>query len=635
VVGQNDSTLRAIDLTVGATFGTEVGRATIDGLDPYDVAIDEPSHTAFVSLWGGQRIGQDKYADGVQLVDVTDRTAPMAMSALVPVGKLPEAELLVGGKLYVTSADADALQVIDVATKAVQSASLALGSLIGSSPNNLAIDSANGRIYVADANENAVRVLDLATLANKGAIPTGWYPTAVAVRGDGSVVIASAKGLGMGPTDHQAGKNDYMQGTLQLVPKPSDADLMTGAQTASANLARPKSYQVQLTCPSDGEKRFPLPPDEMSPTPIQHVFLVVRENKTYDSMLGDQPGTNGSATLALFGGDNTPNLHALAAQFTNLDNFYANAEQSLQGHEWTTAAFSNDYSEKAWATTWGRAYRPLGAFGSGLFEHLPQPPTDTAWTHLDKANIAYHNYGEVVNTTGALHLFDSAYPGVLFNLNEKDVTKAQFVIDNINDPTFTLERFTYMSLPNDHTYGTASGKPTPQSMVADNDEATGRLIDALSHSPYWPSSIVFVVEDDPSDGGDHVEGHRSPCVVMSPWVKHGYVSSVHYDDPALWATLDLLLGLKPMNGFDGNAAAMYDLFATTPDLTPYTFIPRKVPEATNASDAPFSAQSNQIDWTRPDSAPLGRILWNAIRGTEPPWGPKDSPRGTMARDEDD
>src|SRR5262249_38081534 len=158
------------------------------------------------------------------------------------------------------------------------------------------------------------------------------------------------------------------------------------------------------------------------------------------------------------------------------------------------------------------------------------------------------NYGEVVNTTGAVHLFDNSYPGVIFDLGEKDVAKAQFVIDNINDPTFMLERFTYMSLPNDHTYGTASGKPTPQSMVADNDEATGRLIDALSHSNYWASSIVFVVEDDPSDGGDHVEGHRSPCVVMSPWVKHGYVSSVHYDDPALWATLNLLLGVKPMNG---------------------------------------------------------------------------------------
>jgi hypothetical protein len=202
------------------------------------------------------------------------------------------------------------------------------------------------------------------------------------------------------------------------------------------------------------------------------------------------------------------------------------------------------------------------------------------------------------------------------------------VSSNIADKTFTLEPFTYIGLPNDHTYGTDPGKPTPQSMVADNDEATGRLIDALSHSSYWASSAVIVLEDDPSDGGDHVEMHRSPCVLISPWAKSGYVSSVHYDNPSVWKTITLLLGVGAMNLYDENAAAMYDAFSPTPNLEPYTFIPRKVPVATNSADAPMAAESAAIDWSHPDSAPLGRILWKSVHGhdAEPPWGTVKLPR---------
>jgi hypothetical protein len=479
-------------------------------------------------------------------------------------------------------------------------------------------------LYVANAGENAVQALQLSTMQPLGRVPTAWYPTAVAVKSDGTLLLASAKGLGAGPSDHAPGRNDYMQGTLQVVPTPSAQDLALGDTAAHANLTRPKNYQVQLTC-NGTPQRFPLPTAKGGPTPIEHVFLIVRENKTYDAVLGDQPGTNGRADLAIFGGNITPNLHALASRFANLDNFYSLAEQSLQGHEWTTANMANDYTEKAWLTTWGRATRPLGAFSaSDELEHLGMPGTQTAWTHLDSANIAYHNYGEIVNTAGAIHVYDVGYPGVFFNTDVLDVNKVQFVIDNLHDKTFQLEPFSYVSLPNDHTVGTSPGKPTPQSMVADNDEATGRFVDALSKSNYWQSSIVFLIEDDPSDGGDHVEIHRSPCVVISPWAKHGYVSSVHYDVPAMWHTITLLLGVDPINQRDGNAPAMYDLFSPTADMQPYTFIPRKVPAAVNSVDAPMAAESQRIDFSRPDTAPLGRILWKAMKGrdAEPPWGPR-------------
>jgi YVTN family beta-propeller protein len=635
VASQNDGTLAILDVSAGQTYGTEIGRATIPGINPYDVAVDEASHTAFVSLWGGLKTSPGKYVDGIVTVDVTDPTKPMAAAAPLPTGKAAEAELLLGGKLYVTNADSDTLSIVDVASKSVKSSPVSAGALLGASPNQMAIDQASNRIYVANANENSVAVFDLATMMPKGRIPTAWYPTAVGLLSDGTVVIASAKGLGMGPTNMTPDRNGYMKGTLLVVKKPSDSDLMASDKIVADNLARPRSYQTPLTCPSDGEKRFPIPADDKSPSPIKHVFLIVRENKTYDAVLGDLAGANGDASLTLFGNDVTPNAHALARTFTNLDNFYSQAEQSLQGHEWTTAAFSNDYTEKAWNCTWGRAYRPAGAFASGLYEHLAVPGTDTIWKHFDAVGMAYHNYGEVVNTDGVLHVYDVGYPGVFFDLDTKDVVKMDFIISQLTDLSLGLEPFTYISLPNDHTYGTATGKPTPQSMVADNDEATGRFIDALSHSEYWASSLVFIIEDDPSDGGDHVEGHRSLCLVISPWVKRGYVSSVHYDVPAIWRTINLTLGVSPMNLYDGNAAAMYDLFAQQPDLTPYVFIPKTVPDGLNGADAPLAEDSNKIDFSQPDTAPLGQILWRAIKGVDPPWGAMPSPRGFHPHDDDD
>jgi DNA-binding beta-propeller fold protein YncE len=636
VACQYDGTLAVVDLTpAAATQYTEIGRTMPLGTGPYDVAIDEASQTAFVSLWGGYFVGVGNFKDGVVPVDVSNRMAP-SPGAIIHTDKSPEQAIVVGGKIYVADADGDSVASIDPASKmsAVTSTAFDASGLLGSTPNALAADWAHDRLYVANAGENAVQAFTMSTMTPLGRVPAAWYPTAVAVRADGSLLIASAKGMGAGATDHAPEKNDYMKGTLQVVPMPSPQDLAMGDATVHANLVRPKSYEVQLTC-TGTPQLFPLPPQKGAPTPIEHVFLIVRENKTYDAVLGDLPGANGNAALAIFGGDITPNLHALAKRFANLDNFYSLAEQSLQGHEWTTANMANDYVEKGWLTTWGRATRPLGAFSaSDSLEHLGMPSAQTAWQHLDTAGVVYHNYGEIVNTSGALHVYDVGYPGVFFNTGILDVDKVQYVIDNLNDKTFMLEPFTYISLPNDHTVGTSPGMPTPQSMIADNDEATGRFVDALSRSSYWASSAVFLIEDDPQDGGDHVELHRSPCLVISPWSRRGYTSSVHYDVPAMWHTITLLLGVDPINQRDGNAPGMYDVFSPKADTEPYTFIPRKVPATVNAADAPMAEESKRIDFTRPDTAPLGRILWKAMKGkdAEPPWGKQPL---TNERDDDD
>ncbi|MFI5290775.1 MAG: hypothetical protein ACHQ17_14035, partial [Polyangia bacterium] len=473
-----------VDLQAG-DYGVEVGRTPALGLFPYDVIVDDAAKLAYVSLWGG-RLDGGVFDDGVVAVDISQPNAPMAAPMVIPTGKSAEQLALLGGKLYVATADADAISVVDTQTRVSQPTKTAIDASgnLGSAPNALAVDAQAGRLYVANAGENAVQVFDLATMTSLGRIPTAWYPSAVAVLSDGTVVIASAKGMGGGPTNASIGDNGlgnvYMKGTLQLVPRPSASDLKAGDQTVLANLTRPRSLEVPLTCTS-APKSFPLPAERGAPTPIEHVFLVVRENKTYDSELGDLAGSNGDASLTLFGEQNTPNLHALARRFVNLDNFYSNAEQSIQGHEWTTGDVANDYVEKTWLTAWGRSTRPLTAYSSlgNHLDHLAQPQSNTIWLLLDSAGIAYHNYGEAVNIGGAKTTLDVDYPGVFFGLGIPDVEKIGYVIGNIQDKAFSLEPFSYIGLPNDHTYGTTAGRPTPQSMVADNDEATGRLIDAL------------------------------------------------------------------------------------------------------------------------------------------------------------
>jgi phospholipase C len=386
------------------------------------------------------------------------------------------------------------------------------------------------------------------------------------------------------------------------------------------NLERPRAIQPPITCPGDGEQRFPLPPDEKSPTPIQHVFVIVRENKTYDAVLGDLAGANGKPSLVLFGDENTPNTHALARGFVNLDNFYSQAEASIQGHQWTTGGTVNDFVEKGWLTMWGRGTRDVKL----NITPIASPADGYYWQYLERNHVDYIDYGEIVGTAGNTQpddkplRIDTAWPGGLFfNLSSTDVSKASYFADQVQKLD-RLPRFAYVMLPNNHTSGLEPGAWTMEYMIAENDEATGRVVDALSHSRFWRSTVVFIIEDDPADGYDHVEAHRSTLVVAGPWVKHGYVTGVHYDVPALWRTMELLLGLPPRSQQTATAPAMWDIFATTPDDTPYTFIPANIPEARNPTTT--AKPSREMDFSAVDRAQgLGALMWRHMKGTEPPY----------------
>jgi hypothetical protein len=422
-----------------------------------------------------------------------------------------------------------------------------------------------------------------------------------------------------------------------VVSRPSDADLAAGSATVAANLDRPHALQPPITWPKNEQPSFPLPVVAGLPSPIKYVFLIVRENKTYDAVLGDLPGGNGDPKMLMFGESITPNAHALAKEFVLLDNFYSHAELSVQGHEWTTSCIANDYTEKSWqhSDDYGRGYLSPVPWGPpSLGSNLAIPGSGDIWSHLDKAGVAYHNFGEVVNLGDAKTLEDTNYPGLFFNTGVDDNRKADYVLSIVNDPKYQLEPFSYFLLPNDHTNGTGTGAQTPQSMVANNDDATGRFIEGLSKSRIWGQSIVFVVEDDPGGLYDHVEAHRSFCFVASPWVKRGYHSSTNFDLGSVYRTIELILGVGPMNLNDGHAAAMYELFTEKPGLSPFVHVPRKYPVTYNTASAPLANESAQIDWSKPDSTDFSRILWKATHGVESE-PPNFGQRRVMMRDEDD
>ncbi len=629
VANQSDSTLSILDLEPGPDYGAEIGTAKIPGVDPYDVAVDEATHTAFVSLWGGLQTGRDQYIDGVVPVDVTNPHAPVAAAQPISTGKAAETELFLGGKIYVANADSDTLSVIDGASKQVRTMPVTSSMILGATPTNLAIDPGTdggpGRIYLADANENSVVVLDLQSFAILGHIPTGWYPSAVGVRSDGGLVIASARGLGFGPFDG-TGTSVKAEGILQVLPRSSDDQLKQWSQTVEDDVERPHALEAKVVCPAGAplaEQRFPLPVAPGAPGAIEYVFLIIRENKTYDSVFGDLGIGNGDPSLMMWNDAVIPNARALAKQFVLLDNFYSHAELSIQGHEWTTGCIANDYIEKGWGATedYGRGYRSDIALTASPLGRLGFPGSDSIWVHLDKAGVAYHNYGEITNINGAKTGLDGSYPGYVFNTNVLDVLKVDYIVQNILESGDRLEPFSYMLLPNDHTNATKDLSQTPSSMMADNDEALGKFVDAISHSDLWAKSLIIAVEDDPGGNGDHVEQHRSICLLASPWLKRGVVVSSIFDLGSVYKTAELILGVPPMNTYDAHAAAFYELFSDTPDLTPYTYIPRKVPMKMNAADDPLADESNRMDFSLPDRDDLSRVLWKVTHGreAEPPW----------------
>jgi YVTN family beta-propeller protein len=590
-------------------------------------------------------------------------------------------------RAYVAVASQDLVAVIDTDDMKVdKTLSVERPQGIGTQPVALSVTPGGSRLLVADSGEDAVSVFALKRSRRHrafdllGRVPTASYPVfAGATSGKHpQLVWVAAKGLGAGPDPNGPNPNspndsdDHINSFYYL---PSQTMGMAGA------LAFPSDDQLRKLTPAASAQVFPTNAEHPPPGtpirsngPIKHVFYFVRENRTYDQELGDDPRGDGDAKLTLFGANITPNMHALVRRFPLLDHVYANSEASIDGHFWTSASAVSDYVVKNWHQNYAGRQRP---YDFGVYA-VSWPPKGFLFDQAQKQGISWANYGEAIAG-------DVPLPDKDRNAAETARVAAKFAKSDLGPPsqgcypndasigtnpltgdlaetydssppvgakpgaesrfdcfklkftaqlaTSSVPAFNYLVLPSDHTVGTKPGGRTPRAMIAENDYALGQFVDLISHSPIWSSSLILVLEDDSQDGADHVDAHRIPALAISPFAKRGAVVHTRYDFPSFIRTLELVVGMKPLNLFDALGVPLYDAFGSSPsNIEPYTAIPPKVDLAErNGANAPAAAQSQGLNLTIPDQVPqnvLDSILWKSVHGAKavpPPPGPNADP----------
>ncbi len=633
-----------IDLAAGKVVAT----FTV-GKHPYRPVFSPDGKTLAVTNWGGASVSILDPATGAILMTIQTEDHPT------------DAVFSRDGRsLFVAEANRNRVAAIDVAAgKVVRQIAVALGpdgpgspsaDLLpdGSTPNALALSPDGRTLFVANADDDAVAVVeigkDLAASRAAGFIPSGWYPAALGLSPDGKTLfVANGKGSGSRPNAKDGpvptrpykgtppGHVERLPGSVSIVPLPSKKELQALTVRAYAN-RKPAARGASPARPS-----AVIPARAGEASPIKYVVYVIRENRTYDQVLGDLPNGNGDSSLVLFGRDVTPNAHALADEFILLDNFYADAEVSADGHNWSMAAYATDFVEKVW---------PLEYAGNGwsyVFEGDEPNAAPTAgylWDAAAKAGVSLRNYGEFlgIGAESPEEKYTGRFEGKGENL--APYTCPFFpgfdleILDNFRVDLWLKEfrefqkkgempRLQIVRLGNDHTAGTRKGALTPKAYVADNDLALGRLVEALSKSKFWKETAVFVVEDDAQNGSDHVDAHRTVAFVISPYTRRGGAAdSTLYSTTSMLRTMELILGLSPMSQHDASATAMSNAFTGTPDLTPFRHRPSQVPlYETNPVGAPMQALLETWDFSREDAVPdiaFNEAIWKSVKGEEVP-----------------
>lgn len=584
-----------------------------------------------------------------------------------------------GRHLACANAGSDTVSVLDTRTHALVETIWVKpkpSDLFGASPNALAFDRSGRRLYVANGTQNAIAVVDFDPSDKEshlaGLIPTGWFPGAVVFDSARQQLnVANIKGHAAQPKDAREGApgskgfNSHMySGSLSLIPIPRNRDLAKLSETVWRNLRRERISQALLPARPNQPPRA-IPERIGEPSPIKHVVYVIKENRTYDQVFGDVPGANGDPSLCIFGERFTPNQHRMAREFVLLDNTYCAGILSADGHQWSTTAFSTDYMEKSFAG-FPRSY-PDG-MGEDENDALAYSPAGFIWDSALRNGISIRNYGEFMAPAvrwldakrkgspdflacyrswkgSANEVRFASYPMIEtiqkfsptnyvgWEMSVPDQHRADFIIRELEEFTRKGEfpQLTIICLPNDHTSGTSRGTPTPAACVADNDLAFGRIVEALSHSPFWREMAILGIEDDPQAGWDHVSGYRTTAYVVSPYAKRGGVVSSQYNTTSLLRTIGQILGMKPMNQFDASALPMWDAFTDTPDFTPFTALPTNIPldqmnpDPKTLNDPILKADaiaSGRMNFREVDRAPedeLNRILWRAMKGTREPY----------------
>jgi DNA-binding beta-propeller fold protein YncE len=685
VSNETDGTVSVIDLS----SGTKTKDITVGGhlSHPEAIAVDPKADRAYVAV-----ASEDKIA----VID----TAKMVVSRKLSVersqgiGTQPVALTVTadGCRLLVADSGEDAVAVFALKS-GCDTKRVALGK-----PNNGKKPGRGGsggdeppgdrKIAVRTAALSKTKAFDLI-----GRVPTASYPVFAGASNDRQrLVWIAAKGLGVGPNPHgpnplSPNDSDNAINSFQYLPSivtglagsalfPTDAELRKLNPKATAQIKPVNAQQ-----PPAGT---PLRPGG----PIKHVFYIVRENRTYDQVLGDDPRGRGDPHLTLFGQNLTPNAHLLAQRFPLLDGVYANSEASIDGHFWTSAGAVSDYVTKNWHQNYGGRGRP---YDFGVYA-VTWPAKRFLFDAAQAQGISYFNYGEAIAGTVPFPDKDRT-PGetqqVTTKFSHSDLGEAGLNLLGVNAPTtncypndasigkdaitgqevfdssapatspgalsrsdcfrqkFTAQvaagsvpAFNYLVLTNDHTNGLSPGRRTPQAMVADNDRALGQIVDTISHSSVWNSSLILVMEDDSQDGADHIDAHRIPAFAISPYAKRGAVVHTRYDFPSLIKTLELPIGMRPFTLFDTLATPLYNAFDSTPNNSqPFDAATPNIDLTTKNPNTPANrAAVRGYDMFHTDRVPqrvLDRQLWHAVRGplSKPP-APGPNAAGPNAKDPD-
>jgi len=648
------------------------------GLAPYGVVLSNDGHRAIVSNWGGRRatakdktsisagtpiVVDDRGIACTGTVSIVDLKAHKELTQIAT-GLHPSDLLLShdGKALYVANANSDTISVIDTGShQVVREISVRPDPALpfGSAPNGLALSSDEKTLFVANGGNNAVAVIALnpeprTLIPPLSFIPTGWYPGALALHDD-QLFIANIKGLGSrDPAQKGKWSTRYgAWGSVTYLPVPTDRAILDRYSAQVRADALVPQTLLAFERARDDRAPVPVPARAGEPSVFHHVIYIVKENRTYDQVLGDIGKGNSDSSLCIYGKSVTPNQHALANEFVLLDNYYCNGILSPDGHQWATEGITTDYIEKSFGA-WVRSYPSTGD------DPLAYSTTGFIWDNALLHGLTFRNYGEFrydkfdafahggAERTGLLvpppttqgafkpHLGLAAiepytcpdFPG--YTTEIFDVQRADIFIRELHEyeKTGQFPNLLIVYLPNNHTNGMLPDSHTPNAMVADNDLAVGKIADALSHGPYWKDTCLFVTEDDPQDGFDHVDGHRSSCLVISPYTKRGKIISNFYNQTSVLHTMELMLGLPPMNQLDAAAPAMTDCFNPEPDLTPFNahtnIIPldeRNPPKtALKGEDRKMAELSLTLRLDQPDCADensLNRILWYAARPNDP------------------
>lgn len=636
--------LAVVDLATG-----QVVQRLPTGAYPYAVVAARDGNV-YVSNWGANTVS----------VFAPATVGRLGLAPGLAVGRHPSAMLLSprGTRLFVASGSTDRVSVVDVRAGQVITTLQdppPQGPDEGTTPNALALSPDGTRLFVAEADANAVAVFDLAPqtadLATAGGrdaligrIPTGWYPTALVLSGD-TLFVANGKGTATGPNRDRlqpgaartrretggGGDTSYtlgqIHGALSILPL---AMVRATLPDLTQRVARANGWV------GDGGRMGDYPS-------FTHVIYVLKENRTYDQVLGDIKAGDGDTSLVLFGRGVTPNQHALAERFGLFDRFFTNAEVSADGHNWSMAAYATDYTQKTapinYSSRGGRDYDYEGTNrGKVVDDDVAEPAQGYLWNLAERGGISFRNFGEFTvaerdstDTTRWRYRgdkpylaanTDSLYPG--WDLAIPDRRRADVWLQALKgwSEAGTMPALQIVYLPQDHTSGATRGAPTPRVMVADNDLALGRVVAALTRSPFWKNTVVFVLEDDAQDGPDHVDSHRSPLLVISAYGRAGAIHRFTNTTDVL-RTIEEILGLQSLSQFDQFGRPLRDIWADQPDTTPYVAITPSVNfDERNPAGTRSARMSERLDLATADAADMelfNRVLWLAVKGEHAPY----------------